>query len=204
MHGTANSERLEQRLTNGRVVSVLRTASADVAIGRGRSAVAAGVDVIEVTMTVPDARRVISELTGEFPDVAVGAGTVVSAELAREAARAGASFLVSPHLDEVVLREALKLGLPMIPGAATPGEVWRASVATGGGVVKVFPVAQLGGPAYVRSLLGPYPDLKLMTNGGVTLEDAASYLDAGAAAVGLTAEIAGEGAARAVAELRGR
>ena len=114
---------------------------------------------------------------------AIGAGTVLSVEAARRAVDAGASFLVAPHLDAEVVAWAATRGMPMLPGAATPTEVlaaWRAGAAA----VKVFPASVLG-PAFLRELRGPFPDIPLQPTGGISVETAGAFIEAGAIAVGI-------------------
>lgn len=180
-------------LVAARVVGVLRAPSAARAIELAESAIAAGLQAIEVTFTVPDAADVIAELQHSGRQLVVGAGTVSSPAEAETAVSAGATFLVSPHFDPEVMKAARSLGVPYVPGALTPSEVFAAGRATGGtggsggnsGMVKVFPVARLGGAKYVADLLGPYPALQLMVTGGVSLATAADYLAAGAEVVGI-------------------
>lgn len=116
-------------------------------------------------------------------ETTVGAGTVVSVGQAGQAVDAGAEFLVSPHLDPELLEWAVAHDIPLIPGALTPTEIVAAR-RHDPPAVKVFP-AHVGGPQYLRSLLAPYPDLQLIPTGGVNGDNAAEYLAAGAAAVGV-------------------
>ena len=171
-------------LVAARVVGVLRAPSAARAIELAEPAIDAGLRAIEVTFTVPDAAAVIAELKHSGRQLIVGAGTVSSPTEAEAAVEAGATFLVSPHYDAEVLAAAKSLGVPYVPGALTPSEVFSAARATSG-MVKVFPVARLGGSKYVSDLLGPYPALQLMVTGGVSLATAGEYLKAGAKAVGV-------------------
>ncbi|MEO5885175.1 MAG: bifunctional 4-hydroxy-2-oxoglutarate aldolase/2-dehydro-3-deoxy-phosphogluconate aldolase, partial [Candidatus Limnocylindrales bacterium] len=115
--------------------------------------------------------------------IAIGAGTVLSVEAAVRAIDAGATFLVSPHLDCEVVRWAAERGIPFLPGTATPTEVlaaWRAGAAA----VKIFPASALG-PSFLRELRGPFPDIPLQPTGGISVEDAGDYIRAGAIAVGM-------------------
>ncbi|HZJ09036.1 MAG TPA: hypothetical protein VFD39_05025, partial [Trueperaceae bacterium] len=117
-------------------------------------------------------------------DVLIGAGTVITTELAASAIMSGAVFIVGPHYEAEVQHVAERHRVLYVPGALTPSEVHAAARATGG-LVKVFPVGRMGASAYVRDLLGPYPDLELMVTGGVTLATAPEYLAAGARVVGI-------------------
>lgn len=133
--------------------------------------------------------------------LALGAGTVLSIEAAERAIGAGATFLVMPHLDTEIVRWAESRGVPVFPGAATPTEVltgWRAGAAA----VKVFPASVLG-PNFVRELRGPLPEIPLVPTGGVTPENAAAFISAGAAAVGLGGWLLGNGDAAGVRQRAG-
>lgn len=128
----------------------------------------------------------------------VGAGTVLTIDAARRAVDAGAAFLVAPHVDPEVVAWTAGRGIPMFPGAATPTEVlaaWRAGAAG----VKVFP-ASVVGPAFVRELRGPLPDIPLLPTGGVTVDNAAAYIEAGAAAVGIGSWLFAGGTPDSIAE----
>jgi 2-dehydro-3-deoxyphosphogluconate aldolase/(4S)-4-hydroxy-2-oxoglutarate aldolase len=171
-------------LESAGVVGVLRAKDSGRALELAATAIEAGLSSVEVTFTTPDAAKVIAGLATRYPALLVGAGTVLEPEQAEEAVAAGARFLVSPHLSEIVLERAVRLAVPYIPGAMTPSEVYRAAELTGG-MVKIFPAARLGGPAYVRDLLGPFPRLRLMVTGGISLAQVAAYREAGAAVVGL-------------------
>ncbi|KQO62412.1 bifunctional 4-hydroxy-2-oxoglutarate aldolase/2-dehydro-3-deoxy-phosphogluconate aldolase [Curtobacterium sp. Leaf261] len=125
------------------------------------------------------------------PRASVGVGTVLDVAQLEEAAAAGATFAVSPHLDPAIGARAAELGLSWYPGAATPTEIltaWR----LGATAVKVFPVAQLGGPAYLRQVLAPLDFVQLIPTGGIGVENAADYLAAGAIAVGLGSPLVGD------------
>jgi len=186
------------------------TATGVVAIGRriGTSNVAAiaeallagGVHAFELTLNEPESQALasIEELARRFEerDLLVGAGTVLSIAAAGRAIDAGARFLVSPHLDTELVGWAAGWGVPFFPGAFTPTEVlaaWRAGAAA----VKLFP-ASVAGPALVRELRGPLPDIALLPTGGVTLESAPAFISAGAAGVGMGGWLTGDGAAAGI------
>jgi 2-dehydro-3-deoxyphosphogluconate aldolase/(4S)-4-hydroxy-2-oxoglutarate aldolase len=131
-------------------------------------------------------------------EMVVGAGTVLTLEAARRAVDVGASFLVAPHLDPDVVAWAAGRGIPMLPGAATPTEVlgaWRAGAAA----VKVFPASSLGA-AFIRELRGPLPDIPLVPTGGVSVQNTADYIEAGAVAVGMGSWLFGDGSATTIAD----
>lgn len=163
-------------------VAVLRLPSED----WGREAVQAvasgGVTAIEVTLTTPGALRLIEQLSAN-EQLLVGAGSVLSAEAAREAIDAGARYVVSPVFDPDVLATAHTYDVPALPGAFTPTEMLQAYKA-GADLVKVFPADSFG-PTYFKGVLAPMPFLELMPTGGVTPDNVGQWLDAGAVAVGL-------------------
>ena len=142
-------------------------------------------------MDSDDAPRQIKTLRGELPsDVLVGAGTVTTLEQLDLAVDAGAEVIISPATDELIIRATVDRGLPMIPGALTSTEILRAHE-LGATVVKLFPVGPLGA-GYVRAIKGPLRDIPVMCNGGINPENARSFLDAGAVAVGIGAELFGD------------
>ena len=145
---------------------------------------AGGIETFEVTMTVPGALDVIREVSQRFgPDLIVGAGTVLDGETARAAILAGAQFIVSPTLSQSVITVTRRYGKVVVPGALSPTEILAAWEA-GADIVKVFPI-RLGGPRYLRDVLAPLPQVRLMPTGGVNLENAADFIRAGAVAVGI-------------------
>jgi len=161
--------------------AILRTDNRDAARSAMEAAVRGGFHVVEFTLTVPGAL----ELIGEFSrrqGLAVGAGTVLTPEEARDAVKAGATFLVSPVIDETVIETAVSLDVAMMPGTHTPTEMLRAYRARAA-LQKLFP-APGSGPAYVKACLGPMPFLKIVPTHGVDATNAAAYLQAGAFAVG--------------------
>jgi 2-dehydro-3-deoxyphosphogluconate aldolase/(4S)-4-hydroxy-2-oxoglutarate aldolase len=145
-----------------------------------------GIRCVEFTFTVPDVLSVIRAATEG--DAMVGAGTVLEADQARRAIDAGARFVVTPALRVEVVAACIELDVPVMLGAFSPTEVITA-VEVGATAVKLFP-AMIGGPEYVRDLLGPFPDLSLIPSGGVGPENLRSYLEAGALAVYMGASLA--------------
>jgi 2-dehydro-3-deoxyphosphogluconate aldolase / (4S)-4-hydroxy-2-oxoglutarate aldolase len=139
-------------------------------------------------MTVPGAIDVISHLARSVPEMIVGAGTVLDTEMALRCLDAGAKFLTSPGLVMEVVEIAVKNDVAAIPGALTPTEVitaWKA----GADFVKIFPCMQVGGPAYIRALKVPLPQVHLIASGGVNQQTAVSFILAGATALGVGAEL---------------
>ena len=191
-----NSSEVVQRIRDVGIVPVVRAASAAEALQAVEALRAGGLTVLEITLTVPDALQVIEQLARACGDDAVvGAGSVRDAEAARACQAAGARFIVSPVFNPAVVAFCNKQKLAVIPGALTPTEIAAASDG-GADLVKVFPVAALGGPGYVRSVKAPMPHIELVPTGGVTLENAAEFIRAGAAAVGVGSELVDRSALR--------
>lgn len=173
------------------VVAVLRGAGPDRLADVCRTLAQAGVSCLELTMTTPGAVAALAELRGALPSGAVlGMGSVTEAEQARAAVRAGAEFLVSPGVCPEVARFAVQAEVAVYPGAWTPSEVLSAWE-LGAAAVKLFP-ADLGGPAHLRHLAGPLPDIPLVPTGGIVLDQVADYIAAGAAAIGLGTPLVGD------------
>jgi len=175
------SEAVLNVIREARAVAILR--SNDHAIGRNAmaAAVRGGFRALEVTLSTPGAVEIIADFARDGR-LLVGAGTVLTVEQARAAARAGARFLVSPVLDVEVVAEASRLGCVMIPGCATPTELWKAHRA-GAPLQKLFP-SPAGGPTWLRSVLAPMPFLRVIPTNGVEVGNASEWLAAGAFAVG--------------------
>jgi 2-dehydro-3-deoxyphosphogluconate aldolase/(4S)-4-hydroxy-2-oxoglutarate aldolase len=178
------------------VLPVVRSPSAELAARAAEALVAGGLHVLEITMTVPGAVRLIGELSARFRDRAiVGAGTVLDKEKAAECIDAGARFIVSPGLDLPTIARAHAYDVAVMPGALTPTEIitaWKA----GADFVKIFPCSALGGARYLKLLRGPLPDVKFLPTGGVNVSTAAEFIEAGASAVGVGSELVDVGALR--------
>lgn len=183
----SKQEILEAILDCG-IVAVVRAESADLAFKAIEAALAGGVNVIEVTFTVPGALDIIAKLARTLGnDTILGAGTVLAPQTASEAIAAGAQFIVGPSTSLGVVEAAKLGGVPVMPGALSPTEVvtaWQA----GADMVKIFP-ANVVGPGYLKDLHGPLPQIKFMPTGGVNLDTAAEYLRCGAAALGVGGDL---------------
>lgn len=166
------------------VIGILRRCPFERVVAMAEAAIEAGLDVIEVTLDSQRPLDQIATIRSAFPTAAVGAGSVRQASEVVAAVDAGATFVVSPIVDEEMIRAATDLGVPSIPGAATPTEI-EAAVRSGATAVKVFPIEQLGGPAYIRAILSPLGTPPLIPTGGVTVDSIRDYVGAGAIAVGL-------------------
>lgn len=182
-------EQTVARLREIGIIPIVRTDSADVAIPVAEALLQAGLPVVEITMTVPNAIDTIAGLAKRVAGkMLIGAGTVTYAEAARRTIDAGAQFIVTPCLVPEVIEVAIRAKVAVLPGALTPGEVFEA-FRKGGDMVKIFPVQSVGGAAYVRALRAPFPGIPLVPTGGVTLENIAELFQAGAAAVGIGTEL---------------
>ena len=175
-------------LSARRVLCIIRAPAIPDPAGLARTLVEAGLPIVEFTLTTPDAPRLI-ERASKVDGLLLGAGTVLSAQDARDAINAGATFLVTPGLRPGVAEEAARQRVPVVLGAMTPTEVGTA-VDLGATAVKVFPAARLG-PEYMGDLHGPYPDVPLVATGGLNTGNVAAYLAAGALAVAAGSGVVG-------------
>jgi 2-dehydro-3-deoxyphosphogluconate aldolase / (4S)-4-hydroxy-2-oxoglutarate aldolase len=172
------------RMCAAGVVAVIRAPSAQSLADIAEALLAGGVPSVEVTMTTPGAIAAIEMLAKRFGDQALlGVGTVLDAQTARDAIKAGARFVVSPTFNSEIVSATLEASQISIPGAYTPSEILRASLA-GADVVKVFPSTTLG-PQYFKDILAPLPNLKLTPTGGVDLNNTGQWIKAGAVCVGV-------------------
>jgi len=154
------------------------------------ASITGGIKNIEITFSTPNAEKVISKIIKKFNNnesVVVGAGTVMSIEMAKEAYKAGAEFLVSPHFSLEISKFANQNNIYYIPGCATATEIVEAMEA-GCEMIKVFPGGQLG-PSFIKDIHGPIPEVQLMPSGGVSLDNIIDWKDSGAAAVGVGSAI---------------
>jgi len=191
-----NKSKTITRIIETGLIPVIRAESSDIAMRAIDAIKEGGISVLEITMTVPGAIRVIEEVARRFgEDAIVGAGTVLDAETARACILAGAQFIVSPALDLDTISCCRRYSIPVMPGAMTPSEVvtaWKA----GADFVKVFPANALGGASYIKSLKAPLPQVELVPTGGVSLKTAADFIKAGAAALGVGADLVDTAALR--------
>lgn len=171
------------------IIAVVRASSGDEARRAVDAICSAGIPIIEITMTVPDAATIIQQVTRHCgKSVLVGAGTVVTAAQAKMCLDSGAEFLVSPGLSQPVLEIAASRGKLAIPGALTPTEV-IAALNAAATVIKVFPCGSVGGPKYLKALRAPFPEPRFIPTGGVNLSNAAEFIAAGAFALGVGADL---------------
>ncbi|HEY8204243.1 MAG TPA: bifunctional 4-hydroxy-2-oxoglutarate aldolase/2-dehydro-3-deoxy-phosphogluconate aldolase [Pyrinomonadaceae bacterium] len=178
-----------QKIRDIGVIPVVRASSAEEAIQVVEAIKAGGLPILEITMTIPGAVQVIEQLTKRFgAEAIVGAGTVLDASVARACISVGAQFIVSPALNLETIACCRKQEITVVPGALTPTEIvtaWNA----GADFVKVFPAGAMGGASYIKSIKAPLPQIELVPTGGITLATAASFIEAGAAAIGVGADL---------------
>jgi 2-dehydro-3-deoxyphosphogluconate aldolase/(4S)-4-hydroxy-2-oxoglutarate aldolase len=175
-------------LKKHRAIAVIRSSEKELAWQMASSVAAGGIQFIEITWNTHKAAELIAELRSEFPSFSIGTGTLLNLEQLQQAIECGAQFLFTPHTDVAMIKTAVDAGVPIVPGAFSPTEIvtaWQA----GATCVKVFPISALGGAAYLKSLQGPLGHIPLIPTGGVTLENAKVFIDAGAIAVGLAGDL---------------
>lgn len=170
------------------IIPAVRAATPDDALFAAECVSKGGLPIVELTMTVPKATEIIAHLVNKHPRMIVGAGTVLDLETARACLAAGAKFITSPGLDLEIVAFTSQAGVIAMPGAMTPSEIIAAHKA-GADFVKLFPCAQLGGVDYLHALKAPFPDIAFVAAGGVNQQTAGKYLAAGAAAVGIGADL---------------
>lgn len=191
-------------LRHARVVAILRRSDIDDVIDElSDELFSAGITAVEITLDQPVSLRALERLVMRAPSgVLIGAGTVLRREQLDRAVDLGVSFVVCPHLDAELVRGAHERGIDILPGVATPTELVTAHDA-GAVAVKLFPAGPLG-PAYLKTLRGPFPDAAVVPTGGIAPHEAARWLDAGAVAVGIGSSlVTPEGLAPDIAELLG-
>jgi len=196
---------LIQEMGRTRLVAVVRSKSAEEALATAKAVAEGGVQFIEITFSVPSALDVIEILVAEGR-LHVGAGTVLANEEAEEAIGTGAQFIVSPSLELNLIPICHDANVPCIPGAATPTEILAAARAKAD-LVKIFPADTIGGPDFVRQMSGPFPDIRFMVSGGVSLTNIKEYVQAGVTGICLgsaylTSTLAQKGHAGLVSELQ--
>lgn len=188
-----NPVNLLSALRARRLVAIVRGRDPEAALRTVLTLVEEGIDLVEVSLSGRDALKVIARARAELgPDAPLGAGTVLGPDDARAAREAGADFVVTPAVSDGI-PVAKELGMPVLAGVVTPTEV-LAALRLGADALKIFPAAQAGGPAHLRALRGPFPDLPFVPVGGVDAAAARAYLAAGAIAVGVGSPLIGDAA----------
>jgi 2-dehydro-3-deoxyphosphogluconate aldolase/(4S)-4-hydroxy-2-oxoglutarate aldolase len=181
-------EEVRELIEKTGILPAIRVASAEDALFAASAVYRGGIVVVELTMTVPGAIGVIQELGRMHPKLVVGAGTVLDVESSLRCVAAGAAFITSPGLDCGIVEFAKKQEVAVIPGALSPTEVMKAHK-TGADLIKIFPCAQVGGPAYIKALKAPFPGISFVASGGVNQVTAHDFIRAGACALGIRQEL---------------
>ena len=158
-----------------KLMVAVRTDTPEKAYKAAVACIDGGIHLVEITFSVPGAEEVIKQLSIET-DALIGAGTVLSVKELRKALKAGASYIVSPHFDEEVVKYTKKEGALSIPGACTPTEIYAAYKA-GGDIIKLFPFVEIGGLNFLKAMRGPMPFVRFMLSGGVSLDNLSKYLE---------------------------
>jgi 2-dehydro-3-deoxyphosphogluconate aldolase / (4S)-4-hydroxy-2-oxoglutarate aldolase len=188
MTQTSKAEIL-RRIREVGLIPVVRAESADMAQRAVAAVCAGGIPIVEITMTVPGAIDLIRALVKQISaETLIGAGTILDARTAEACVDAGAQFIVSPALDLNTIAYCKKMNIAMMAGALTPTEIYTAWSA-GADLVKVFPAGALGGSSYLKAIKGPLPQIKLVPTGGVSLQTAAAFIEAGAEALGIGSDL---------------
>lgn len=183
---SAQRQRILDRIVGHRLIAIVRVTAADQLLPIAEALHAGRLEVVEFTLTTPGVLEKLRAARQRFADALIlGVGSVLSADMAQGAIEAGAQFAVAPHFDPGIIQlcHQDRYNVPVIPGALTPTEILAAWQA-GADLIKVFP-ASLGGPRYIREVLAPLPQVRLVPTGGVTLENAVEFLSAGAVVVGV-------------------
>ena len=177
-----------QSLEAHRAIAVLRTPDLELGWTLAQAAIAGGMGIIEITWNSAEPAKLIAQLRETFPHCLIGTGTVLTLVELENAIACGSQFCFTPHVNADLIKKANQAEIPIIPGALTPTEIvtaWQ----LGANAVKVFPVQSLGGAEYIKSLQGPLGHIPLIPTGGVTLENALSFIQSGAIAIGLSGEL---------------
>lgn len=172
-----------ERYNHAPIVAIVRGQTLDTVIDIAQAFEDSGLTTIEITMNTPKACEIISHLRENFKNLNIGAGTVCTTEDLENALSAGAQFIVTPILNEEVIKKSVSLGIPIFPGAYSPTEIYRAW-SLGASMVKIFPASQLG-PKFIKDLKGPLNSIKLLPTGGVSIDNIKSFFDVGASGVGM-------------------
>ena len=171
-----------------RAIAVIRAPQIEVGVQMAQSVTAGGMELIEITWNSDRPADLVQHLRSSLPHCWIGAGTLLTVDDMKAAIEAGAQFLFTPHTNVRLIETAVKLEVPIVPGALTPSEIvtaWQA----GATCVKVFPIQAVGGASYIKSLREPLGQIPLIPTGGVTIDNAPEFIAAGAVAVGLSGQL---------------
>ncbi|HVW07570.1 MAG TPA: bifunctional 4-hydroxy-2-oxoglutarate aldolase/2-dehydro-3-deoxy-phosphogluconate aldolase [Bryobacteraceae bacterium] len=173
-----------RRIREVGIVPAIRVASTEDAFFVAETVIAGGIPILEVTMTVPEATEIVTQLRTRHPDAIIGAGSVLDISAANRSLDAGAMFVTSTGFDSAIVEVTRHAEVAAIPGALTPSEI-MAAIRSGADMIKLFPCAQVGGAAYLRALHAPFPHVPFIASGGVHQQTAMEFIEAGAAALGV-------------------
>ena len=183
-----SSQSWRKLLTKNPAIAVIRTDNIEQGINMAKAVAAGGMNIIEITWNSHNPGEIIQQLKQDLPECTIGTGTILTLEELKEAIASGIQFCFTPHVNQTLIKTAINHDIPIIPGALSPTEIitaWQA----GASCVKVFPVQAIGGIAYIKGLQGPLGSIPLIPTGGVTLDNAAYFIEAGAIAVGLSSQL---------------
>ena len=183
-----SSQSWRKLLTKNPAIAVIRTDNIEQGINMAKAVAAGGMNIIEITWNSHNPGEIIQQLKQDLPECTIGTGTILTLEELTEAIASGIQFCFTPHVNQTLIKTAINHDIPIIPGALSPTEIitaWQA----GASCVKVFPVQAIGGIAYIKGLQGPLGSIPLIPTGGVTLDNAAYFIEAGAIAVGLSSQL---------------
>ncbi|MGD1808738.1 bifunctional 4-hydroxy-2-oxoglutarate aldolase/2-dehydro-3-deoxy-phosphogluconate aldolase [Dapis sp. BLCC M126] len=175
-------------LQNNRIIAVIRTSKMELARQMAKAVAAGGIRIIEITWNTHQAAELITLLHSELPNCTIGTGTLLTLEELQKALKIGCQFVFTPHTNPAMIQTAKIAGVPIIPGALSPTEIVTAWE-SGASCVKIYPISAVGGANYIKSLQGPLGHIPLIPTGGVTLENAKEFINAGAIAVGLSGKL---------------
>jgi 2-dehydro-3-deoxyphosphogluconate aldolase/(4S)-4-hydroxy-2-oxoglutarate aldolase len=176
------------KLQTQKAIAVIRAPKIELGLEMALAVAAGGMQLIEITWNSDRPGELITQLRRQLPECTIGTGTLFNVQQLQNAIASGAEFLFTPHVDSAMIQAAVQQDVPIIPGALTPTEIVTAW-AYGASCVKVFPVQAVGGASYIKSLQGPLSHIPLIPTGGVTLDNAPEFIQAGAMAVGLSGEL---------------
>jgi len=184
-----NKSEVIEKIRNTGIIPVIRADSHEKAQTIIKALVAGGINVLEITMTIPNAVELIKQLTSEYKSgVLIGAGTVLDKQTAEKCIEAGAKFIVSPILDLETVSFCNRSEIAALPGALTPTEIYSAQKA-GADLIKIFPISAMGGVSYLKAVKTIFPQIEFVPTGGINLENAADYIKSGAFAIGIGGEL---------------
>lgn len=182
------SQSWRKLLQQNRAIAVIRTDNIEQGVNMAKAVAAGGMKLIEITWNSHQPGKIIQQLKEDLPECTIGTGTILTLEELENAIAAGIQFCFTPHVNLTLIKTAIESHIPIIPGALSPTEIitaWQA----GASCVKVFPVQAIGGIGYIKGLQGPLGEIPLIPTGGVTLDNATYFIEAGAIAVGLSSQL---------------